>query len=35
MIEHKQYASGVGKIAERKVAGGDGIVELVAFTAPS
>ena len=34
MIEHKQYAPGVGKIAERKVAGGDGSVVLVEFTAP-
>ena len=35
VVEHKQYAAGVGKIAERKVAGGDGAVVLVEFTAPS
>jgi hypothetical protein len=35
VIEHKHYARGVGKITERKVAGGDRVVVLVEFSAPS
>jgi hypothetical protein len=31
VVEEKAYALGVGKIRERKVAGGDGVAELVAF----
>jgi hypothetical protein len=31
VVEEKAYAPGVGKIREKKVAGGDGVAELVAF----
>lgn len=33
-VEHKLYAKGVGLVLERKVKGGGGRVELVAFTTP-
>jgi hypothetical protein len=32
VIERKFYAAGVGKIREKKIAGGDAFVELVEFT---
>jgi len=32
VVEHKFYAPGVGKIRERKVAGGDGYVELIDYS---
>ncbi|HYN33482.1 MAG TPA: hypothetical protein VES40_12715 [Ilumatobacteraceae bacterium] len=35
VIEEKSYARGVGKVREEKVAGGDGMVELVEFELPS
>jgi hypothetical protein len=34
MIEHKQYAPGVGTVREELVAGGDEVLELVEFTPP-
>ncbi|MBA2385728.1 MAG: hypothetical protein H0V69_01415 [Acidimicrobiia bacterium] len=35
VIEEKQYAPGVGLIYETKVAGGEGLVELIEFSPPS
>ena len=32
VIEEKQYARGIGKVREDKVAGGQGFVQLIAFT---
>ena len=31
VVEEKSYARGVGKVREEKVAGGNGVVELVEF----
>jgi hypothetical protein len=34
VIEHKQYAPGIGKLSEAKTSGGDEVSELVEFTPP-
>jgi hypothetical protein len=34
-VEEKYYAAGVGLVMERKVAGEEGLLELISFSAPT